>query len=711
MSGARVWRGRPHPLGATWDGLGVNFALYSEHAEAVELVLFDGPDAPEPTHTLPLPERTGPVWHGYVPGLRPGQLYGYRVRGLYEPCAGHRFNHHKVLIDPYAKAVGRPLRWHDSLFGYRVGDPNGDLSFDTSDSAPYAPLGAVVEDAFEWADDRPPQIPWEDTIIYETHVKGISRLHPEVAESIRGTYLGLASEPIVDHLTRLGVTAVQLLPVHAHVDDRRLVEAGLTNYWGYNPLAYFAPEPAYASAGAGPVEAVREFKMMVRSLHAAGLEVIVDVVYNHTGEGNHLGPTLCFRGVDNRSYYKLSPDEPRYYIDYTGTGNTLDPGNPYVLQLITDSLRYWVTEMHVDGFRFDLAAALARELYDVNMLSAFFKVIQQDPVLSRVKLIAEPWDVGPGGYQIGNFPWYWAEWNGRYRDAVRRFWRGDAGTLGELATRVAGSADLYERSGRRPFASINFVTAHDGFTLQDLVSYERKHNEANLEDNRDGAEDNHSTNCGVEGPSEDTPVVLCRETLKRSLIATLFCSQGVPMLLGGDELSRTQRGNNNAYCQDNELSWYDWNLDERRRAFLESVRQAIALRRRHPTFRRRSFLRGAGNGPCKDVAWFHPAGREMTPEDWNDPDLRAVGMMLCGQALNEFDPRGAPLTDRTFLVLFNGGRASRFVLPEPPGEWGWERVWSTDAQRPRRRPQPLPAGTALIVRPRTLRVLRAVRAR
>ncbi|MDQ3397760.1 MAG: glycogen debranching protein GlgX, partial [Deinococcota bacterium] len=645
--------GNPFPFGATWDGIGVNFALYSEHADAVELLLFDGAEGAEPAHSFFLPERTGPVWHVYLPGLRPGQLYGYRVHGPYLPREGYRFNPHKVLLDPYAKAIGRPLKWHDSLFGYRLGDSQGDASFNSEDSAAYAPLGAVVEDAFEWGDDYAPRIPWQDTIIYETHVKGISKLHPEVPKSLRGTYLGLASEPIVEHLKGLGVTAVELLPVQHFIQDRHLVDRGLSNYWGYNPLAYFAPEPGYSTSES--LTGVRDFKMMVRALHAAGLEVIIDVVYNHTGEGSHLGPTLSFRGIDNLSYYKPSPDDPRYYMDYTGTGNTLDPGNPYVLQLITDSLRYWVTEMHVDGFRFDLASALARELYDVDMLSAFFKVIQQDPVLSTVKLIAEPWDVGPGGYQVGGFPWYWAEWNGHYRDVLRRHWRGKAGLLGEAATRITGSSDLYAGSSRRPYASINFITAHDGFTLEDLVSYEEKHNEANLEDNRDGESNNHSVNCGVEGASDDHDVLLCRETLKRGLMATLFLSQGVPMLLGGDELSKTQRGNNNTYAQDNDLNWYDWDLDARKEAFLSFMKQIIAFRKAHPSFRRRNFLTGeGGEGDYKDVSWWHARGHEMTPEDWTNPELPAFGMLLYGDSLKETDALGRPLTDDTFLVLFSG---------------------------------------------------------
>ncbi|HKL87448.1 MAG TPA: glycogen debranching protein GlgX, partial [Salinibacter sp.] len=550
QKGLDIKPGKPYPRGATWDGIGVNFALHSAHAEKVELLLFNDAADAEPAATFVLPEQTGPMWHGYVVNLRPGQLYGYRVYGPYDPKNGHRFNPNKVLLDPYAKAIGRPLRWDDSLFGYDVDDAEDkDLSFSTTDSAPYAPLGAVIEETFACGNDQRPKIPWEDTIIYETHVKGMTKQHPEVPESLRGTYLGLACEPVIEHLKKLGITTVQLLPVHAKLQDRFLLEKGLRNYWGYNTLAYFAPEPEYSSNGS--ITAVRDFKMMVRALHDAGLEVIIDVVYNHTCEGNQMGPTLSLRGIDNRTYYKLNPDDNRYYMDYTGTGNTLDPGDSYVLQMIMDSLRYWVTEMHVDGFRFDLASALARELYDVNMLGSFFKVVQQDPILSQVKLIAEPWDVGPGGYQVGSFPWQWAEWNGRYRDAIRRFWRGDRGLTGEVATRIAGSSDLYERSGRRPFASINFITAHDGFTLQDQVSYERKHNEENKEGNRDGHDHNYSVNCGVEGPTDNPQVIECRERRKRSLMATLMLSQGVPMILGGDELSHTRRGNNNPYCQDN----------------------------------------------------------------------------------------------------------------------------------------------------------------
>ncbi|MDQ3459278.1 MAG: glycogen debranching protein GlgX [Deinococcota bacterium] len=699
----KLWPGKPFPLGATWNGLGVNFALYSEGAKAVELVLFDHVDDPAPI-SLSFSERTGPVWHAFIPNLRPGQLYGYRVHGPYAPQSGHRFNANKVLLDPYAKAIGRPLRWDDSLFGYEIG--KDDLSFSSLDSAPYAPLGAVIEDAFEWGDDRSPHIPWEDTIIYETHVKGISQRHPGVDRELRGSYLGLASEPIIDHIKSLGVTTVELLPVQSFVSDRHLVDQGLSNYWGYNPLGYFAPEPNYSSND--PTSAVREFKMMVRALHAAGLEVIVDVVYNHTGEGNHMGPTLSLRGVDNASYYKLMDDNRRFYMDYTGTGNTMDAGNGYVLQLITDSLRYWVTEMRVDGFRFDLASALARELEDVNMLSAFFKVIQQDPVLSKIKLVAEPWDVGHGGYQVGSFPWYWAEWNGKYRDAVRRYWKGDRGLTAEFVSRISGSADLYARSGRRPYASVNFVTAHDGFTLEDLVSYESKHNQANLEGNRDGESHNHSVNCGVEGPTDNLGVLDCREDRKRALMTTLFLSQGIPMMLGGDELSRSKRGNNNTYAQDNELNWYDWDLSDRQRAFLDFTRGLIAFRKAHPAFRRYSFLTGkAGPTGFKDVSWWHPDGHEMHPEDWNNAGLRAFGMLMAGNALHEVDHHGNARFDDTFLVLFNGGRAKRFTLPPTSEHEVWERLWNSSTETVRRS-QSLRPGSAIGLRPRLILVLRSV---
>ena len=661
--GLRLHAGQPFPLGATWDGMGVNFSIYSQHAEGVELLLFDRAGDHAPAHVIPLRERTGPIFHGYLPDVRPGQLYGYHVLGPYAPERGHRFNPNKVLLDPYAKAIGRPLRWHDSLFGYEIGHKLEDLSFSTASSAPFAPLGAVIQEPFAWGDDRPPRIPLSDTIIYEAHVRGMTMLHPDVPPALRGTYLGMATEPVLDHLRALGVTSIQLLPVHAHVHDRRLHDMGLQNYWGYNTLSFFAPEPRYSTAGG--TAAVAEFKTMVRTLHDAGFEVLLDVVYNHTGEGSQMGPTLSFRGIDNCSYYKHVAENPRFLMDYTGTGNTLDMGNAHVLQLVMDSLRYWVTEMHVDGFRFDLAVTLARELVDVNVLSAFFKVIQQDPVLSQVKLIAEPWDIGPGGYLVGSFPWQWAEWNGDYRDAVRRFWRGDKGLKGTFATRVAGSSDLYNHSGRRPTASINFITAHDGYTLQDFVSYEQKHNLANGEGNRDGHEPNYSVNFGVEGPTQDERTLEARFRMKRSLMSTLLLSQGVPMILGGDELSRTQRGNNNAYCQDNEINWFDWNLDGREERFLRFVQELVAFRRRHPNFRRHHFLRGTpdDNG-ITDATWWHPDGQPMKPEDWVNHDLPAFGLLLRGDALPRTDARGRPLRDASFMVLFNRAiTPCDFVVP------------------------------------------------
>jgi glycogen operon protein len=661
-------------MGAHWDGAGVNFALYSERAEAVELLLFDRPDDPEPSHVVPLRERTGPVWHVYLPKRQPGQLYGYRVHGPWAPEKGDRFNPAKLLLDPYAKALGRPLVWHDSLYGHVREHPERP---DPTPSDAWAPLGMVVEDAFEWADDAPPDVPWQDTVIYETHVRGLTMRHPDVPPRLRGTYLGVASEPVIDHLRELGVTTLSFLPVQAFISEPHLHAKGLRNYWGYNPLAYFAPEPRFAAFG---IEgAVREFKMMVRALHAAGFEVLIDVVYNHTAEGGRGGPTLSWRGIDNRGYYKLMEDDPRVYMDYSGTGNTLDAGNPYVLQQITDSLRYWVQEMHVDGFRFDLASALARELYDVDMLSPFFTVMQQDPVLNRVKLIAEPWDVGPGGYQVGNFPSLWAEWNGKYRDAVRSYWAGHPGRVGELATRVAGSSDLYDRGGRRPFASVNFITAHDGYTLHDLVSYLRKHNEPNGENNRDGHDHNLSQNFGVEGPTNDPKVRARRERAKRSLMATLLLSQGVPMLLGGDELSRTQQGNNNAYCQDNDVTWYDWDLDPEQASFLAFLERLLAFRRKHPIFRRRSFLTGnrRENG-CKDVSWWHPSGREMSGDDWQERGRTTLGMLLCGAGRREADPDGRVRDDASVLVVFQGRRPQAFTLPAPLEAPRWRLAFRTD---------------------------------
>jgi glycogen operon protein len=657
----RVWPGSPSPLGATWDGSGVNFALFSEHATNVQLCLFPAADAEMEQVCVPLAWRTDRVWHAYLPDARPGMYYGYRVFGPWDPARGHRFNPAKVLLDPYARIIGRPMTWHPSLFAYAAGT-DGDGAQELTDSAPYAPLGAITEPAFTWGDDRPPRTPWHQTVIYELHVRGMTARHPGVAAELRGTYLGLASAPVIEHLLALGVTAVELMPIHYHADEWPVVDRGLTNYWGYNTLSYFAPDVRFATSRRA-TDAAREFKMMVRALHAAGLEVILDVVYNHTAEGDHRGPTLSFRGIDNATYYRLEPGRASRYQDFTGCGNTLNMQSPQVLQLMMDSLRYWVEEMHVDGFRFDLAAALARELHAVDRLSAFFDVIQQDPVVSRVKLIAEPWDVGEGGYQVGNFPPGWAEWNGKYRDAVRRAWRGDAGILPELATRLAGSSDLYGPSGRQPHASINFVTAHDGFTLADLVSYNEKHNEANGEHNRDGESNNFSSNGGVEGQTTDQAVLELRARQRRNFLVTLFVSQGVPMLSGGDELGRTQHGNNNAYCHDSELSWTAWDLRAETRAFLQFVQLLIAFRASHPVVRRQTFLNGR-RPDVADVLWLRPEGGEMTDADWHDASRHALGMLFDGDAILESDPHGRRIVGDTLLVLFNtGGEDVTFTLP------------------------------------------------
>jgi glycogen operon protein len=700
----RVWPGSPYPLGATWDGVGVNFALFSEHATRVELCLFDSPDAESESLTIPLTEHTDMVWHGYLPDVRPGQLYGYRVHGPYEPDRGHRFNPNKVVLDPYARVVGRAPDWNESLFGFRTGAD--DSTFDARDSAPHAPLAAVVDSAFTWGDDRPLRTPWHQTLIYELHVKGFTALHPHVHESLRGTYLGLASEPAIQHLVSLGVTAVELMPVHHHVDDWHLVQRGLGNYWGYNTLAYFAPDSRYARS-ASPVECVREFKMMVRALHAAGLEVILDVVYNHTAEGNHLGPTVSLRGIDNAAYYRLQPHAARYYQDFTGCGNTLNMRSPRVLQLIMDSLRYWVSEMHVDGFRFDLASALARELHAVDKLGAFFDIIHQDPILSQVKLIAEPWDLGEGGYQVGNFPTKWTEWNGKYRDAVRRFWRGDGGAVSELATRLSGSSDLYEQSGRRPYASINFITAHDGFTLADLVSYNAKHNEANGEHNADGEHHNLSWNCGAEGPTDDPRVLELRAVQRRNFMATLLFSLGVPMISGGDELCRSQTGNNNAYCQDNEISWTDWTMTPERQDFLEFTRRLIQIWKTHPVLRRRKFLQGRSirGAEVLDIAWLDPGGVEMTDETWSAPDVRALGVRLNGDAIQEVNERGERIVGDTLLLMLNAGNeAITFTLPPAAAVERWETLLDTaEPWRPARR---LRAGNCYELQGRSMAVMR-----
>jgi isoamylase len=647
-----VWPGAPFPLGALWDGNGTNFSLFSEHAERVELCLFDGDEE----ERVPLVERNAFNWHAYLPGVGPGQRYGFRVHGHYRPEDGLRFNAAKLLIDPYAKAIEGAVDWSVAhVFPYVMdGSEDADLRADGQDDAAAIPKSVVVDPFFDWEDDSRPNTPWNATVIYEVHTKGFTQRLPQLREELRGTYAGLASDEAIEHLRALGVTAVELLPVHHIADESFLVDRGLTNYWGYSSIGYLAPHALYSASGTSG-EQVLEFKGMVKALHRAGIEVILDVVYNHTAEGNHLGPMLSFRGVDNASYYRLSPDDPRYYVDFTGTGNSLNPVHPSVLRLIMDSLRYWAVECRVDGFRFDLAAALAREFWDVNRLAAFFDVIHQDPVLSQVKLIAEPWDVGPGGYQVGNFPVLWTEWNGLYRDTVRDFWRGAAHGVGDFAARLTGSSDLYAEDGRRPVASINFVTAHDGFTLRDLVSYNEKHNEANLEENRDGTDDNRSWNCGAEGETDDPDVNTLRARQQRNFLATLFLSQGVPMLVGGDELSRTQRGNNNAWCQDNELSWFDWELRDDQHELLDFTRRLIFMRRHHPVFRRRYFLRGTsvdGSG-LPDVWWFREDGRRMTRRDWEDGGRRTLGMFLNGEELDETTSRGEPIGDESFLLLFN----------------------------------------------------------
>jgi len=671
-----VWRGTPFPLGATWDGQGTNFSLFSENAERVELCLFDDQDNEE---RVEICERTAYNWHAYLPGVGPGQRYGYRVHGPYDPRSGHRFNPAKLLIDPYAKSIEGRIRFERAnVLPYvpdaEAGD-DADLEMDDEDSSPAIPRCVVIDQRFDWEGDRWPNTPFDETVIYEAHVKGFTMRHPGVREDLRGTYAGLASEAAIEHLTSLGVTAVELLPVHHIADESFLVDRDLTNYWGYSTIGYLAPHSDYAATGIRGQE-VREFKGMVKALHRAGIEVILDVVYNHTAEGNHLGPMLAFKGVDNESYYRLMPDDPHFFMDFTGTGNSLNVLHPSVLRLIMDSLRYWVSECHVDGFRFDLASALARELYDVDRLASFFDVIHQDPVLSQVKLIAEPWDVGPGGYQVGNFPVLWSEWNGIYRDTMRDFWRGQA-AVGGFASRFTGSSDLYEDDGRHPFASINFVTAHDGFTLADLVSYNEKHNAANLEGNRDGTDDNRSWNCGVEGETDDPEVIELRDRQRRNFLATLFLSQGTPMLLGGDELGRTQHGNNNAWCQDNQISWYDWALDERDERMLAFTKRLIALRRDHPVFRRRQFLHGTaeeGSG-LPDVWWFRPDARRMTKRDWDDDGGRVLGMFLNGEEIASPDRQGHRVVDDSFLLLFNAHYEDR-EFKIPAGRYG--RRWVSE---------------------------------
>ncbi len=669
-----IWPGRPYPRGASWDGEGVNFALFSEHAEKVELCLFDSKDRRE-IQRIVLRERTDEIWHCYLPEARPGLLYGYRVYGPYRPEEGHRFNPNKLLLEPYAKDIIGKLAWSDAHYGYSFNSKQDDLSFDPRDNAADMPKCMVIDPAFTWGDDRPPRIPWSDTIIYEMHVKGYTMQHPEVPQQLRGTYAGLATGPAIEHLKRLGVTTVELMPVHTFLDDHRLVRQGLRNYWGYNSFGFFAPDARYSATGL-----VSEFKTMVKKLHSAGIEVILDVVYNHTAEGNHLGPTLSFRGVDNASYYRLKPENRSRYLDYTGCGNTLNMQHPRVLQLIMDSLRYWVLEMHVDGFRFDLASALARELHEVDRLGAFFDIIQQDPVISQVKLVAEPWDLGEGGYQVGNFPIGWAEWNDKYRDTLRAYWKGDGDLIGEFAQRFTGSSDLYGTSGRNPNASINFITAHDGFTLHDLVSYDHKHNEANHEHNRDGTDNNLSWNSGVEGATDDLAIKALRALRKRNFLTTLLFSQGVPMLLSGDEIGHSQHGNNNAYCHDSELSWLDWNLDSDKSDMLEFVQRIIWLRRSHPVFRKRHFFQGRPirGKDVKDIMWLSPDGREMSDEEWNNSFARSLGVYLSGEELNDHDARGHALVDDNFLLLFNAHHEEvRFTIAQYDSDPQWEVLLDT----------------------------------
>ncbi|AXH97888.1 glycogen debranching protein GlgX [Ornithinimicrobium avium] len=672
-----LWPGNAYPLGATYDGSGVNFAIFSEHATAVELCLV-GERAKEVR--VPLTEVDGYVWHGYIPNCQPGQRYGYRVHGPYDPHRGHRFNPHKLLLDPYAKAVSGQIRNHQGIFGYDFGDPN---SFNEDDSILHTMLSVVVNPFFDWGHDRPPRHAYADSVIYEAHVKGLTMQHPEVPPEIRGTYAGVAHPAVVEHLTRLGVTAIELLPVHQFVDDPHLQDKGLSNYWGYNTIGFLAPHNGYSAYGHRGQQ-VTEFKSMVKTLHEAGIEVILDVVYNHTAEGNHLGPTLSFRGIDNASYYRLVDYDKAHYYDTTGTGNSLLMRNPHVLQLILDSLRYWVTEMHVDGFRFDLAATLARQFHEVDKLSAFFDIIQQDPIVSQSKLIAEPWDLGDGGYQVGNFPPLWTEWNGKYRDTVRDFWRGTPATLGEFASRLTGSSDLYEHSGRRPLASINFVVAHDGFTLRDLVSYNEKHNEANGEDGLDGESHNRSDNNGVEGPTDDPEINELRLRQQKNFLATLMLSQGVPMLAHGDEMGRTQMGNNNVYCQDNELAWMDWDLDPEQEDLLEFTTRLIQLRREHPAFRRRRFFAGladhGGQSDLGDIIWYSPDGNLMTDHGWHTT-TQAVTVFLNGEAIQDTDRRGRPVTDEHFLLLFNGHHDPvSFRIPEGIDTAGWTVVVDTTGE-------------------------------
>jgi isoamylase len=672
-----TYPGDPYPLGAMWDGNGINFALFAENATGVELCLFNTVNEEKANHTIKLSERTHHVWHVYIPDLKPGQLYGYRVHGPYDPSQGHRFNPNKLLIDPYARAIAGSIEWDDSLFGYEIGNANEDLLMSNTDSGPFIPKCVAMSNQFDWDNDAPPKIPYHKSIIYEIHVKGFTKNHLQIPEKIRGTYAAIAHNVTISYLKALGVTAIELMPVHFFVADRHLKARGLTNYWGYNTIGFFAPEEHYASSGLLG-EQVIEFKTMVKELHKAGIEVILDVVYNHTAEGNHLGPTLSFKGVDNASYYRLVDEDKRYYNDYTGTGNTMNANLPNVLRLMMDSLRYWIIDMHVDGFRFDLASALARELHEVDRLSAFFDIIHQDPIISQVKLIAEPWDIGEGGYMVGKFPPGWAEWNGKYRDCIRDYWRGADSMLGEFAERFTGSSDLYKGDYRTPTASINFITAHDGFTLHDLVSYNEKHNDANGEDNNDGESHNRSWNCGEEGPTEDVEINNLRKQQKRNLLTTLFLSQGVPMLLSGDELGKTQRGNNNAYCQDNEISWIDWiNADE---FLLKFTRKLIHLRKEHPIFYRRGWFQGRpikGKG-LEDIAWFLPEGDEMNEEHWGTHFAKSLAIFLNGRGIHFPGPKGEKIIDDNFYIIFNAHHESLdYKLPEGRYAKEWNKILDT----------------------------------
>jgi glycogen operon protein len=700
-----IYPGSPSPLGATWDGNGVNFALYAENATGVDLCLFDSPTGKPETTKIKIKEVTHQVWHAYIPNLKPGQLYGYRVYGPYEPEHGHRFNPNKVLLDPYAKAITGQVDWNDALFGYEMGNPEGDTSFSDLDSAPFIPKAVVVDDRFNWEGDSLPRIPYYKTVIYETHVKGFTQLHPDIPEEIRGTYAAIAHPVCIKYLKELGITAIELMPVHHFVSDKILEDKGLKNYWGYNTIGFFAPEVKYSSSGYMG-EQVTEFKTMVKELHKAGIEVILDVVYNHTAEGNQLGPTLSFRGIDNASYYRLTEDR-RYYMDYTGTGNTLNAQMPSVLKLIMDSLRYWVTEMHVDGFRFDLAATLARELHEVDRLGSFFDIIHQDPIISQAKLIAEPWDIGEGGYQVGKFPPGWAEWNGKYRDCIRDYWRGADSMLAEFAQRFTGSSDLYKNDYRLPTASINFVTAHDGFTLNDLVCYNEKHNDANGEDNNDGESHNRSWNCGAEGPTDNEAINALRAKQKRNFLTTLFLSQGVPMLVSGDELSRTQHGNNNAYCQDNEISWTDWEKADKE--LMQFTRKLIQFRAKHPTFRRRRWFQGQpikGMG-VEDIGWFQPDGSEMSEAHWNQDFAKSMAVFLNGQGIRSVGPKGEQIIDDSFYIVFNAHHEPlNFKLPSRKYGTNWIKVIDTNTSVVSDNSETYNAKESITVESRSIVVLR-----